>query len=57
MISTEGIELTEDQQRMVQLVQQHLVLQDQFGQLTKHCEIIYTRLDKLEKLVAAKILS
>jgi hypothetical protein len=53
----EGAELTQEQAQIIHLINGHVVLQDQFNQLTKHCELIYERLSKLEKLVQSMVLS
>lgn len=49
--------LSPEQQQLFHVMQGHIVLQDQFNQLTKHCEAIYERLTKLEKLMQSKVLS
>ena len=56
-IDTDQIEMTEEQRNLVAVINHQMVLQDQFNQLTKHCELLYTRLSAVEKLVQAKVLS
>lgn len=53
----DNIELSDEQKQIIHLIQGHVTLQDQFGQLTKHVEQIYTRLNSLEKLISNRILS
>ena len=52
-----ALDLTEDQKAMEAIIKHHYVLQDQFNQLTQHCENLYTRLAEIEKLVHARVLS
>ena len=53
----EGTELTPEQMQIMHLINGHVTLQSQFGQLTKHVESLYSRINAIEKLVASKILS
>ena len=48
--------LSEEQKAITHVMQGHITLQNQFEQLTKHVENIYTRLSNVEKLVQSKIL-
>lgn len=50
-------ELTEEQKIIMHLTQGHITLQDQFNQLTQHVEVLYTRINELNKLVQSKVLS
>jgi len=50
-------QLSPDQQQTLDLLKMHFILQDQFEQLTRHVEELYTRTKKLEGLLASKILS
>jgi len=43
--------LTNDQEKMVEILQSHLTLQDQFRQLTHHVEECYARIKRLEAKV------
>ena len=56
-IDTDKLDLTEEQRNLLAVINHQMVLQDQFNQLTKHCELIYTRLAAIEKTVANKVLS
>ena len=49
--------LSPDQQQTLDLLKAHFILQDQFEQLTKHVEGIYTRIKKLESVLASQVLS
>jgi hypothetical protein len=51
------VELTHEQEQIMSIIKHQMNLQDQFTQLTKHCEILYTRLAEIEKLVHARVLS
>ena len=50
-------EMTPEQRTLIGVMQGHVTLQDQFNQLTKHIEGIYTRIKALESLVHSKVLS
>lgn len=50
-------QMTPEQRTLIGVMQGHVTLQDQFNQITKHVELIYERLKKLEQLVQSKILS
>jgi len=56
-IDTDKLELTEQEQQIVAVINHQMILQDQFNQLTKHCELLYTRVIALEKSLANKVLS
>lgn len=49
--------LNYDQEQIIEVMQSHLTLQDQFKQLTHHVEQCYARIQQLEKVVAAKVLA
>lgn len=53
----ENTQLTPEQEQIMHLVQGHIVLQNQFNQITKHVELIYERIKSLEKHLANKVLS
>lgn len=53
----EGTEITPEQAQIMHLIQGYVTLQNQFEQLTKHVEGIYTRIVTIERTVASKILS
>ncbi len=50
-------QLTPEQEQIMHLVQGHITLQNQFEQLTKHVESIYSRIKNLEQALANKVLS
>ncbi len=56
-VDTDTIEMTEDQRNLMAVINHQMTLQDQFNQITKHCELLYTRLSAVEKLVQARVLS
>ncbi len=56
-VDTDKLEMTEEQKNLMAVINHQMVLQVQFNQLTKHCELLYTRLSAVEKLVQAKVLS
>ena len=45
------------QLQMVDLLRRHIVLQDQFDQLTEHVQECYNRIESLYKIINNKILS
>jgi hypothetical protein len=49
--------LIDDQEKMIEILKSHMVLQDQFNQLTAHVEKCYARIAALEQVVANKVLS
>lgn len=49
--------LTASEEKVIEIMQSHLTMQDQFRQLTHHVEECYARIDKLQKIVESKILS
>lgn len=49
--------LSQEQEQLIHLMQGHITLQNQFEQLTKHVEHIYTRLNAMEKLLQSKVLA
>ena len=49
--------LTADEEKMIEIMQSHLTLQDQFRQLTEHVEKCYSRIANLEHIMANKVLS
>lgn len=49
--------LTQDEEKMIEIMQSHLTLQDQFRQLTEHVEKCYGRIANLEHILANKVLS
>ena len=56
--ATETVQiLTADQEKMIEIMQSHLTLQDQFRQLTQHVEACYARIAELAQLVSNKVLS
>jgi len=46
------VDSTDEQKQLLAVVKHHYVLQDQFTQLTKHVEGIYTRIKVLEQALA-----
>jgi hypothetical protein len=53
----DGTKLTPEQTQIMHLIQGHVTLQNQFEQLTKHVESIYSKIATIERTVANKILS
>lgn len=49
--------LTQDEEKMIEIMQSHLTLQDQFRKLTIHVETCYARIANLEHILANKVLS
>ena len=51
------VELTHEQEQIMSIIKHQMTLQDQFNQITKHCENLYRRLAEIEKLVHSRVLS
>jgi hypothetical protein len=49
--------LTDSEEKVIEIIKSHHVMQDQFRQLTLHIEECYGRIERLRLLVESKILS
>ena len=49
--------LTKDEEQVIEILESHIKMQDQFRQLTLHVEECYGRIERLSQLVHSKILS
>lgn len=56
-VDTDALDMTEEQKNVMAVINHQMVLQDQFNQLTKHVENIYSKLKVLETALANKVLS